>query len=87
MNYMYEAGQDVPNKPYPKHRHEATHLITLQGSIKLAIDGGELKEYGLGDHILVPANTDHEGIVGPDGWKYVAVWDEDEAKAYQDVDH
>lgn len=84
---QYEFGKDEPGKVYKKHRHEATWLITLKGSIRLIIGDNEPKKYGAGDVVQVPANTDHEAVVGPDGWEYIAVWDENEAKNYTAVDH
>lgn len=84
---QYEIGKDEPGKVYKKHRHEATLLVTLKGSVSISVSGNELKEYGPGEFILVPSNTDHEAIVGPNGWEYIAIWDENEAKLYPVVDH
>ncbi len=84
---QYEFGRDEPGKVYIRHQHEATWLITLKGSIQLGIGESEAKEYGPGDVVQVPANTNHEAVVGPNGWEYIAVWDENEAKNYPAVDH
>lgn len=84
---QYEIGKDEPGRIYKKHRHEATLLVTLKGSIRISVAGAEFKDCGPGDFLQVPANTDHEAIVGPNGWEYIAVWDEEEAKLYPEVDH
>lgn len=78
-----EYGKDSPGTKYEPHRHEQTYLYTLSGSLKIKVEDNWLEiephqEFIVGDGKL------HEAIVGENGWEYVAAWNEEEAKKYED---
>mgnify|MGYP001601369078 FL=1 len=76
-----EYGYDVPGKVYEPHRHERTVLFTLAGSIRVKIENEVWKELHPGSEFVIGNEALHEGIVGNEGWEYIAAWNpEEEAK-------
>jgi len=77
----FEYGEDVPGKIYTPHTHGWTKLITLDGSIRLRTSQGWVEQYA-GDVCEVRSGELHEGIVGANGWKWLAAWKPEEADTF-----
>lgn len=59
-----------PGYVYSTHQHpETTLLAFLGGSMKVKV-GGNTFECLAGDKLLIPDNTLHSAIVGPDGCEF-----------------
>ena len=57
----------APNAVVSEHRHENEQLgFILQGSMTFTI-GGEKRELRAGDTYVIPSNTRHDALAGPDG--------------------
>jgi hypothetical protein len=79
-----EYGKDDPGTIYEPHRHEQTFLYTLGGSLKIKIENDKWVELTPHQEFIVCDGRLHEAIVGKNGWEYVAAWNEEEAKKYED---
>lgn len=64
-------ASDKPHKVYEPHKHHATWLYCLKGSVKVKLDGGSWKTIKSGDEIIIKEDQLHEAVVGPDGWEYI----------------
>ncbi len=57
-----------PGDRYAAHRHEYDKVIVLErGSITFGLADGTAIELGPGDRLELPANTQHDAVVGSDG--------------------
>jgi quercetin dioxygenase-like cupin family protein len=64
----------APNAAVSEHRHENEQLgFILQGSMTFTI-GGEKRELRAGDTYVIPSNTPHDALAGPDGCTAVDVF-------------
>lgn len=62
------AWSNGPGDRYPVHRHSYDKILAVErGSIVFGVVGGEPIYLGTGDRLELPAETDHDAIVGPDG--------------------
>ena len=58
---------DPPGAKYPPHTHPETKLLAfLRGSMEVTVKG-ERFNCKPGDRVLIPGNTEHSALVGPDG--------------------
>ena len=58
---------DPPGNVYPSHRHVETKLIVLlEGSMEVRVRGASL-QCKPGDKLIIPGNTGHSAVAGPDG--------------------
>jgi len=56
-----------PTDRYATHRHEYDKVIVVErGSIDFGV-AGETVQLSAGDRLELPAETEHDAIVGPDG--------------------
>ncbi|HET7028550.1 MAG TPA: cupin domain-containing protein [Candidatus Limnocylindrales bacterium] len=56
-----------PGDRYASHRHEYDKVIVVErGSIAFGVEG-ETVQLSAGDRLELPAGTEHDAIVGPDG--------------------
>ena len=78
-----ERGSDKPGTVYEPHSHEQTHLYTIAGSLDIKAGDRPKQTVKAHQEFVVGGEELHEAVVGPDGWEYVAAWDEDEAKKYE----
>jgi quercetin dioxygenase-like cupin family protein len=63
-----------PNVPTPEHQHVNEQVgIILKGSLTFTI-GGDTKELGPGDIYLIPSNTPHSNVAGPEGCTLVDIF-------------
>ena len=60
---------NAPGDRYPSHRHGYDKvLVAVRGSITFGLPGGPGPvELTVGDRLDLPAGTDHDACVGPDG--------------------
>ena len=77
-----EKGRDEPDTHYPPHAHEQTRLYTVAGSLALTVEDEEPVTLEPGSTYTIPTGVNHEAVVGPNGWKYVAAWNAAEAAAW-----
>lgn len=66
-----EVQRDTPGREHPTHTHatdETLHII--DGTITFEVDGGR-SSCGPGDRLLLPAETPHSSVAGPEGCVYV----------------
>ncbi len=62
------AWSNGPGDRYPVHRHPYDKVLAVErGSIVFGVAGGEPIYLGPGDRLELPAETDHDAIVGPEG--------------------
>jgi uncharacterized protein YjlB len=63
------AWSNPPWDRYGVHHHGYDKvLVVLQGSIHFGLPGrGEAADLAVGDRLELPAGTEHEALVGPDG--------------------
>ncbi len=62
MKYENEPG-DI----YPLHQHPETKLLAfLEGTMEVKV-GEENFSCATGDRLIIPGNTPHSAVVGPDG--------------------
>lgn len=62
------AWSNGPGDRYPVHRHAYDKVIAVErGSIVFGLPSGEPIYLGAGDRLELPAGTDHDAVVGPDG--------------------
>ncbi|HWP63513.1 MAG TPA: cupin [Candidatus Binatia bacterium] len=62
------AWSNGPGDRYPVHRHAYDKIIAVErGSIVFGLPTGEPIYLGVGDRLELPAGTDHDAVVGPDG--------------------
>ncbi|MEX0917778.1 MAG: hypothetical protein WDZ93_01325 [Candidatus Paceibacterota bacterium] len=80
-----EEGFDKPGTVYEPHRHERTYLWTLFGSITLRKGTDDWRTYTTGEECVIEDGEVHEAKIGPEGWKYIAAFDAEEAKKYEDA--
>lgn len=78
---LYETGVDKPGYVYAPHRHGWVTVVTLGGSIRLTVDN-TTHELKAGDICEIQSNQLHEGVVGPDGWQWLAAWKPDEDSSF-----
>jgi quercetin dioxygenase-like cupin family protein len=83
-NLSYEIESFEQGKVYPPHSHGWSNLLTLSGSIKFKIDGGEWIEQSAGDSIIIQSGQLHEAVVGPDGWQVISAWRSSEEDSFID---
>ncbi len=58
---------DPANYVYRPHQHPETKLLVfLSGSMRVTV-AGKSYECEPGDKLIIPGNTVHEAVVGPDG--------------------
>lgn len=79
---VVERGKDEPATVYEPHKHEKTHLFTVSGSIDIKLGDKPAQTISPFQEIVVGSNVVHEAVVGPDGWEYIAAWDEKEAQSF-----
>lgn len=84
LGLITEEGSDKPGTLYAPHKHEKTYLWTVDGSIMIKKGVGNWKTYTAGQECVIEDGEIHEAKVGPDGWKYIAAYDEEEAKKYDE---
>jgi quercetin dioxygenase-like cupin family protein len=66
-----EVQRDTPGREHALHTHptdETLHIVA--GSITFEV-AGERSECGPGDRLLLPAETPHASMAGPEGCLYV----------------
>ena len=63
------AWSNGPGDRYAAHAHGYDKvLVCAAGSIRFGLAGrGESVTLGVGDRLDLPAGTDHDAVVGPDG--------------------
>lgn len=58
---------DPPGQIYPTHSHPEIKLLAfLRGRMEVKVDGKPY-ECRPGDKLLIPGNTEHSAVVGPEG--------------------
>ena len=74
----YEAvySIDEPDKVYEPHSHHMVRLFSLNGSVKIKLDGGEWQEVQPGEEVVIEEGQVHEAVIGPDGWEYIYAYPE-----------
>lgn len=62
------AWSNGPGDRYGPHRHDYDKvLVTERGSIVFGLADGEPVYLGPGDRLELPAGTEHDAMVGPEG--------------------
>ena len=63
------AWSNAPGDRYGTHGHAYDKVIVVvAGAIRFGLPGrGDHVDLGIGDRLELPAGTDHDAIVGPDG--------------------
>lgn len=87
LGLTVEEGFDEAGKVYERHKHETTYLWTAVGSIEIKIGDGDWELYEIGSECVIRGGEYHEAKVGKEGWGYIAGWNPEEAKKYEDVEH
>jgi mannose-6-phosphate isomerase-like protein (cupin superfamily) len=81
VGYATETGFDEPDYRYKAHFHERTILKTIEGSIQIYLDVGEINLQP-GNYVLVREGETHAAHVGPEGWKFFAAYSPEDSKKY-----
>ncbi len=82
MGLKTKHAFDKPREIYKPHSHGEVRLYSLNGSIKIRKDEKAWEDIKPGQEVVIKRGQIHEAVVGPDGWEYIFVWDEEEAKKY-----
>jgi hypothetical protein len=72
--WLYEFGEDEPNKRYSPHRHGWTRLVTLAGSVMVKKESNDWIKLCKGSICDIQSGQLHEAVVGSDGWYWLAAW-------------
>lgn len=80
-------GKDAPGTVYERHAHERTILYTISGKLILTLFDCEpprVVELVPGSEFVISGGVEHSAVVGNEGWKWLAAWDPEEAKQYDE---
>src|SRR5215217_1424321 len=80
--WLYEVGEDEPNKRYAPHRHGWTRLITLAGGVTVKKEDNEWIELYKGSVCDIESGQLHEAVVGAEGWQWLAAWKPEEDASF-----
>jgi quercetin dioxygenase-like cupin family protein len=63
-----------PNAPLPSHHHDNEQVgLLVRGSLTFTVDG-ELRTATAGEGWVIPGNTEHAAVAGPDGAVVIETW-------------